>query len=124
MYIGFHGGPGPTFHQVRYHGHASGLHLLYQSDRADNRTAGGIWYVDQKSSHQRVGSLINWARRDIPMARTWPLTTRQYLSEDSVSATLPPLEVQRHLLELYFTYVHPVYPVVHKTLFWMEFEAS
>ena len=31
--------------QVRYHGKASGLSLLYQNDRTDDRKAGGVWYV-------------------------------------------------------------------------------
>ena len=31
--------------QVRYHGKASGLHLLGASEREDNRAEGGIWYV-------------------------------------------------------------------------------
>lgn len=31
--------------QVRYHGKASGLHLLGISERCDGRSEGGIWYV-------------------------------------------------------------------------------
>lgn len=31
--------------QVRYHGKASGLHLLGQRQRLDGRNKGGIWYV-------------------------------------------------------------------------------
>jgi hypothetical protein len=31
--------------QVRYHGKASGLHLLGNRDRVDSRNEGGIWYV-------------------------------------------------------------------------------
>jgi len=34
------------------------------------------------------------------------------------------LETQRHLLDLYFIYVHPVFPVVHKALFWKDYEAT
>ena len=30
---------------------------------------------------------------------------------------LPPLEVQRHLVDLYFSWVHPFFPVVHKQQF-------
>jgi hypothetical protein len=29
--------------QVRYHGKASGLHLLGNTDRVDGRNEGGIW---------------------------------------------------------------------------------
>ena len=31
--------------QVRYHGKASGLHLLGAGEREDGRNEGGIWYV-------------------------------------------------------------------------------
>jgi len=31
--------------QVRYHGKASGLHLLGVKDRVDLRNEGGIWYA-------------------------------------------------------------------------------
>jgi hypothetical protein len=29
--------------QIRYHGKASGLHLLGETERADDRAEGGIW---------------------------------------------------------------------------------
>jgi hypothetical protein len=29
--------------QVRYHGKASGLHLLIRNDRVDSRLDGGVW---------------------------------------------------------------------------------
>lgn len=32
-------------------------------------------------------------------------------------AELPPQSVQQHLLDLYFTYVQPVFPIVHKREF-------
>ena len=36
----------PTLpHKVRHHNHASGLHLLSQANRTDQRNAGGIWFV-------------------------------------------------------------------------------
>lgn len=57
------------------------------------------------------------------MARVWPPAANQFIPEDSVDIEMPPLAVQRHLLELYFTYVHTQLPTVHKTLFWSEFEA-
>jgi hypothetical protein len=30
--------------QVRYHGKASGLHILNNKERVDGRNEGGIWY--------------------------------------------------------------------------------
>ena len=32
--------------QVRYHSDASGLHLLSQADRTDERRIGGVWWVN------------------------------------------------------------------------------
>ena len=32
--------------QVRYHSQVSGLHLLSQADRTDERRVGGVWYVN------------------------------------------------------------------------------
>jgi hypothetical protein len=32
--------------QVRYHSQVSGLHLLSQADRTDERRAGGVWWVN------------------------------------------------------------------------------
>ncbi|KAI0049260.1 hypothetical protein FA95DRAFT_1557057 [Auriscalpium vulgare] len=90
--------------EVRYHGAASGLHLLSQADRTDERKVGGVW--------------------NLPMARVWPPAINQFIPEESVNVTLPSEQVQRHLLSLYFTYVHPILPVVHKTLFWKDYEAA
>ncbi|TFY75036.1 hypothetical protein EWM64_g8976, partial [Hericium alpestre] len=90
--------------EIRYHGSASGLPLLYNTPRTDDRKLGGIW--------------------NMPMARVWPPAAQRFIAEESVNVNLPPVEVQRHLLNLYFTYVHPVFPVVHKTHFWLQFEAA
>ncbi|KZV76951.1 hypothetical protein PENSPDRAFT_741072 [Peniophora sp. CONT] len=91
--------------ELRYHGFSSGLHLLTKANpqRPDRRNSGGIW--------------------NLPMARVWPPAANQFIPEDSVDVEMPPVAVQRHLLELYFTYVHIQLPTVHKTLFWTEFEA-
>lgn len=37
--------------------------------------------------------------------------------EESMEGKMPPLKEQEILLELYFTYVHPILPVVHRTSF-------
>jgi hypothetical protein len=37
---------------------------------------------------------------------------------------MPTLDTQRHLLNLYFVYVHPVFPVIHKSLFWKDYEVT
>ena len=40
--------------QVRYHGNASGLQLLAQSERSDGRNAKGIWYVRRMNTPNYV----------------------------------------------------------------------
>ena len=57
------------------------------------------------------------------MARVWPPALNQFIPEQNVDVNMPPITIQRHLLDLYFTYFHPQYPVIHKTLFWLDFEA-
>jgi hypothetical protein len=60
------------------------------------------------------------------MARVWPRAascTQYSLQEESVQVNLPAIDEQERLLELYFTYVHPVFPVVHKSHFMAQFNA-
>lgn len=90
--------------EVRYHGLISGLHLLSHADRTDERKIGGVW--------------------QLPMARVWPPAVNQFIPEENVDVSMPPLDVQRHLLDLYFIYVHPVFPVIHRSLFWKDYEAT
>ncbi|KAG1757862.1 fungal-specific transcription factor domain-containing protein [Suillus lakei] len=105
-------GPGTAFGQlsldenqeVRYHGKVSGLHLLGRSSRLDSRHEGGIW--------------------KLPMARFWPSAKPNIVPAppvEGVVVNLPPLVVQDHLVDLYFTYVHPVFPVIHKGRFLREY---
>lgn len=65
-------------------------------------------------------------RRRFPPARVWPpVLNHVAASEEEIAARarLPPREQQEHLLELYFTYVHPVFPVVVKSQFLEDFRA-
>ncbi len=105
--------------QVRYHGKASGLHLLGIKERVDGRNDGGIWYVFFSSFHND-GRLIGTFRR-FPKARVWPplpATVRTpSKSEEDWMSRLPDVAEQEHLLELYFTYVHPALPILHKKSF-------
>jgi hypothetical protein len=96
--------------EVRYHGKVSGLHLLDGNDRIDRRNEGGIWRF--------------------PTARVWPPlpSNRQNAADAMVVennedlSKLPDSETQDHLLELYFTYVHPSLPVIHKRSFFEVFK--
>ncbi|KAJ7103261.1 fungal-specific transcription factor domain-containing protein [Mycena belliarum] len=89
--------------EVRFHGQTSGLHLLARSTRTDRRKDGGIW--------------------NLPMARVWPPVTdpTQLIQEEDMEIELPPPQIQEHLLQLYFTYIHPAFPVIHKSHFFSEY---
>ena len=57
------------------------------------------------------------------MARFWPSTkaNMSHLApENRVKINLPPPVVQDHLVDLYFSYAHPMFPVIHKGLFLRE----
>ncbi|KAF8874834.1 fungal-specific transcription factor domain-containing protein, partial [Infundibulicybe gibba] len=89
--------------EVRYHGKASGLYLLGIKERLDGRNEGGIWRF--------------------PKARVWPPLPSGAATneEDEFVSRLPPPELQDHLLNLYFTYVHPSFPIIHKRSFFETF---
>ncbi|KAI5898203.1 uncharacterized protein SCHCODRAFT_02611397 [Schizophyllum commune H4-8] len=92
--------------EVRFHGKTSGLHLLRRNDRTDDRIEGGIW--------------------KLPMARVWPQAKNQVVAspsaqEDDVEVTMPPQDVQDELLELFFSYIHPIFPTIHKDRFLSEY---
>ncbi|KAF7337482.1 Zn(2)-C6 fungal-type domain-containing protein [Mycena sanguinolenta] len=89
--------------EVRFHGPISGLYLLARSSRTDSRKEGGLW--------------------KLPMARVWPpiKDPSELVYEENMEIELPPVHVQEHLLQLYFTYIHPVFPVLHKTRFLTEY---
>ncbi|KAG9046224.1 hypothetical protein FS837_004856 [Tulasnella sp. UAMH 9824] len=119
--------------QVRYHGKASGLHLLMPAmeDAEDamigapnalpkgTRVKGGIW--------------------EFPPAGVWPPAPRKPLEGSVIpymelrragddakideigAAYLPDRLKQEHLVGLYFNYVHPVLPVLHRKQFFRDF---
>ncbi|KAH0591126.1 hypothetical protein H2248_001229 [Termitomyces sp. 'cryptogamus'] len=88
--------------EVRFHGRTSGLHLIGKNNRTDDRVEGGIWRL--------------------PMSRVWPASKyhRSYPEYVKISP-LPEIHVQDRLLGLYFTYVHPMFPVLHKSRFLAQY---
>ena len=94
--------------QIRFHGKASGLHLLAPQERVDGRSEGGIWRF--------------------PRARVWPplpSTDRAQSTKcDEDSISLPPLNEQEKLLDLYWKYVHTALPIVHKQSFLESFQTG
>lgn len=60
------------------------------------------------------------------MARVWPPSkdfAALTVQEDDIVVELPPIHIQDHLIDLYFTYIHPVFPVIHKNRFLSEYKA-
>ena len=56
------------------------------------------------------------------MSRVWPASKypRSY-SEYVKTSPLPESHMQDRLLDLYFTYVHPMFPVLHKSRFLAQY---
>ncbi|KAJ8454826.1 hypothetical protein ONZ51_g12801 [Trametes cubensis] len=92
--------------EFRYHGPASGLPLLAQSRRktGDDLQENRIWRFSDHIDPEMHS-------RD---------TTSE---EEDVAVQLPSLDQQSHLLQLYFTYVHPFFPVIHKRDFLYHYNA-
>ncbi|EMD41895.1 hypothetical protein CERSUDRAFT_120801 [Gelatoporia subvermispora B] len=92
--------------EIRYHGQSSGLPLLAHSDRTDDseQKRDGIWQFNVP--------FLSGENADVAQ-----------LENDS-RVTLPPVEIQDHLIDLYFTYVHPVFPLLHKSTFLQEYRQS
>lgn len=58
------------------------------------------------------------------MARFWPSANADLstvLPEVDIPVIFPPVAMQDRLLDLYFSYVHPIFPVVHKGRFLREY---
>lgn len=110
--------------QVRYHGKASGLHLLGAKERIDDRNEGGIWLAFHQYLLFLLYFIPNCLRR-FPKARVWPpvssKTVTVHEEEDDLSAELPSTEIQEQLLKVYFEHVHSFLPVVHKDMFYERF---
>ncbi|KAH8083353.1 fungal-specific transcription factor domain-containing protein [Cristinia sonorae] len=96
--------------QVRYHGKASGLHLLGAGERDDDRVEGGIWRF--------------------PGARVWPplpATARKLTktrTEHDWQGYLPEPSEQEYLLQIYWAHVHPALPIIQKKLFMESFQET
>ena len=93
--------------QVRFHGKASGLHLLAPQERVDGRSEGGIW--------------------KFPKARVWPPlppSERSHFAkcDGGFPVSMPPLDEQEKLLGLYWKYVHTALPIVYKESFLENFQ--
>ncbi|KIJ59890.1 hypothetical protein HYDPIDRAFT_99795, partial [Hydnomerulius pinastri MD-312] len=109
--------------QVRYHGKASGLYLLGINAKAEARNEGGIWRFPKARVWPPLPPSASNAPTS-PSSAINPLTAATAPTMDNeLAAVLPDQAMQEHLLELYFTYVHTAFPVVHKDAFWEGFRS-
>ncbi|KDQ63123.1 hypothetical protein JAAARDRAFT_367704 [Jaapia argillacea MUCL 33604] len=93
--------------EVRFHGKATLLHRLARTERRDDRIQGGIWRF--------------------PMPGIWPPIDDHaihYHDDHEFEVEMPPLELADKLIKLYFTYVHPLFPVVNKSAFLGGYESG
>lgn len=64
--------------------------------------------------------------RRLPMARVRP-PSQFYMKPnpvfDASDISLPPQKLQDELIDIYFTYVHPIFPVIHKSRFLSEYQS-
>ncbi|GES94572.1 Zn(2)-C6 fungal-specific transcription factor [Rhizophagus clarus] len=86
--------------QVRYHGRSSGLYLLKKSDKYKD----GILSIKNRSNWSHQGEVI-------ASTQNFDLLKRPEITE------LPSQEISDHLLELFFTHVHPILPFIYKPRF-------
>lgn len=59
------------------------------------------------------------------MARVWPPAECRQLNipqEEERNVRLPVHHVQDRLIDLYFTYVHPAFPIIRKKRFLAEYK--
>jgi hypothetical protein len=63
------------------------------------------------------------SKRRFPKARVWPplpgakIVSPPVNEDEEFAGQLPEKKTQEHLLELYFTHVHPALPLIHKKAF-------
>ncbi|KAG1743751.1 fungal-specific transcription factor domain-containing protein [Suillus paluster] len=120
--------------QVRYHGKASGLYLLGYNAKEEARNEGGIWRFPKArvwpplpSSAGDSTSPVIPSVNALTNSAASPTTTNTSLAGLSImdrdlSNVMPDPAVQEHLLQIYFTYVHSTFPVLHKEAFWEAFK--
>ncbi|KAG8215978.1 hypothetical protein J3R82DRAFT_7961 [Butyriboletus roseoflavus] len=116
--------------QVRYHGKASGLYLLGINAKEEARNEGGIWRFPKArvwpplpnvptSAPTAIGPSSGTSSNKMPAnASTGHLPLTSAALDSDLAPLLPDPVMQEHLLELYFTYVHAAFPILHKDAFW------
>ncbi|GAA5858288.1 hypothetical protein JCM1840_001131 [Sporobolomyces johnsonii] len=90
--------------EVRYHGRSSGLYLISKSQRFRDFfwqfPSAGVWPPAEGRVHKTEREILQLADAEDP---------------------LPDLETQHHLLQAYWTYVHPHFPILYKVSFMRQY---
>ena len=61
----------------------------------------------------------------LPRVRKWPHARDDvaHLLQEEHDVPMPPMHVQERLVDLYFTYMHPSLPMIHKAQFLADWKA-
>ena len=61
----------------------------------------------------------------LPRVRKWPRAKDDvaHLLQEEHDVAMPPMHVQERLVDLYFTYMHPSLPMIHKAQFLADWKA-
>ena len=61
----------------------------------------------------------------LPRVRKWPraIDDVAHLLQEEHDVAMPPMHVQERLVDLYFTYMHPSLPIIHKAQFLADWKA-
>lgn len=61
----------------------------------------------------------------LPITRKWPRAKDDvaHLLQEEHDVSMPPMHVQERLVDLYFTYMHPSLPMIHKAQFLADWRA-
>ncbi|KAF9116511.1 hypothetical protein BGX27_001805 [Mortierella sp. AM989] len=86
---------------IRYLGNSSGIDLLQRNDM--------------------LGSGLLTMPMRMKEHRDWLFQKEATISQMESGMTMPPRDLAEHLIELYFIYVHPNMPVVHKPSFMRQY---
>ncbi|KAF9918041.1 hypothetical protein BX616_010512 [Lobosporangium transversale] len=86
---------------VRYLGNSSGIDMLQRSQLLKN----GRYMMPLRMNEHRE----------------WLLQRENIIAQMESEMTMPPRDLAEHLIELYFTYVHPNIPVLHRPTFMRQY---
>lgn len=116
--------------EVRYHGRSSGLYLISKSNRYQDFfwrfPKPGAWaqanrndLVDDEGNSNKAGADANTSveEDESSIADPYAKTEAELVNRTKAYEVMPDKRTSDHLLELYWTYVHPHLPLLYRSLF-------